>query len=131
MISKTQLRKLDTQQHKPYQKPESESCSCSTSGTLRVAFFYKPCDKSWMWKYGVVITTNRTHHSTFIYIIDKGFWWVLYVFGFFGGFVCLFVFIFYFVLCCLSLSCILSAQYCQCLWIVHSWLSIRMSIKLN
>jgi hypothetical protein len=34
------------------------------------------------------------------------------------------------VLCfliCLSSSCILCAQCCQCLWIVHSWLPLRFS----
>ena len=33
-------------------------------------------------------------------------------------------------LCCVlfSLSFVLSAQCCQCLWIVHSWLSLRFSL---
>ena len=30
--------------------------------------------------------------------------------------------------CCLSLSCVLCAQCCQFLWIVHSWLPLRFSL---
>jgi hypothetical protein len=29
---------------------------------------------------------------------------------------------------CLSLSCILCTQYCQFLWIVHSWLPLQFSL---
>jgi hypothetical protein len=31
-------------------------------------------------------------------------------------------------LCCLSSSCVLCTQCCQCLWIVHSWLPLRFSL---
>ena len=30
---------------------------------------------------------------------------------------------------CLSSSCVLCAQYCQCLWNVHSWLPLQFSLK--
>ena len=39
------------------------------------------------------------------------------------GFLCCGFFLF-----CLSLSCVLSTQCYQCLWIVHSWLSLRFSL---
>jgi hypothetical protein len=40
----------------------------------------------------------------------------------------------FYVLCCtflfsLSASCVLCAQFCQCLWLVNSWLSFWFSLK--
>jgi hypothetical protein len=33
--------------------------------------------------------------------------------------------------CCYSPSCVLRAQYHQCLWIGHYWFSIRFSLTIN
>jgi hypothetical protein len=41
----------------------------------------------------------------------------------FSFFICLCCIVFF--VFCLSLSCVLCAQWCQCLTIVHSWLPIR------
>ena len=35
------------------------------------------------------------------------------------------------ILYCLSSSCVLCAKCCQCLWIVHSWLSLRFSLTFH
>jgi hypothetical protein len=41
---------------------------------------------------------------------------------------CPFGFLYNVYLFCLSSSCVLCTQYCQCLWIVHSWLHLRFSL---
>ena len=92
-------------------------------------FCCKLDDKSWMWKDGVVITTSRTYPSSCSYITDNDYWWdrVEHLFSC----QCLGFFWFFFFCLCLSLSCILCAQHCKCLWIVHSWLSLRLLITFN
>ena len=90
-------------------------------------FCCKPHDTSWMWKDRVVITTSKTYPSSFSYITYNDYWWdrVEHLFS------CQCLVVFFLCLFCLSFSCILCAQHCNCLWIVHSWLSLRLSITFN
>ena len=61
-----------------------------------------------------VLTLWVTAYSSRPSELTPDFWWVR------------FAHLFWFSVFCLSLSCVLCAQCCQCLWIVHSRLPIRL-----
>jgi len=63
-------------------------------------------------------TTGTAYHSR-APGFTPGIWWVRVAHLF--SFLCCFVF-------CLSSSCVLCAQCCQCFWIVHYGLQLRFSI---
>ena len=60
---------------------------------------------------------------------NPGFWWGSYCSFFYLAFCVVFAF-FTFYLFCLSSSDLLCAECCECLWIVHLWLSLRFSLSL-
>jgi len=62
------------------------------------------------------VTQVRTPHDRYADINWREIWQ-------FGNFCVLFLFAF-----CLSSSCVLCAQCCQCLWVVNFWLPLRFSL---